>query len=353
MYLGLELTCTLSTALDCKRVGYDAGWLQSFRRQNVELVSSPIKAVTEKGIETADGQFHELDVIVWATGFHVTDTGVGLSHGVFGEDGVELSEKYKSRGGAYGYLGVALPDVRLLPIDLRLCVTLSLCSRQVPNYFAVLGPNSIASVALVPNPGPPSLPLTFPSLRSMSWGYTIGNNVSASTEAQTISVSNAALCGVFRLNSLRDSSAASTTTTCPPSSPNLLSSTTSIDMSSLASRTASGTVPNAETRGTRIRHRRKSRCRHHGAQVSRSAANNEDARRIKGPRLMKPFSAAELWAQTRRIQWENWSCRRQGRDGHAREVDIQTPWNWTPIGFVTDWIAEWQRRKFESAMIKK
>ena len=103
-----------ATALDCKRVGYDAGWLASFRRSNVELVSSAITAVTENGIETENGESYDVDIIIWATGFHVTDTGVGLSHGVYGEDGTELSEKYKARGGAYGFLGVGLPEVSLL-----------------------------------------------------------------------------------------------------------------------------------------------------------------------------------------------------------------------------------------------
>lgn len=124
-------------ALDCKRVGYDSGWLASFRRENVDLVSSPLVRISENGIETADGQSYPVEIIVWATGFAVTDSGVGLNHGVYGEDGIELSEKFKSSGGAYGYLGVAMPDV--------------------PNCFAVLGPNAIA----------------------MSWGYTLGNNVSS------------------------------------------------------------------------------------------------------------------------------------------------------------------------------
>ncbi|GAA5977977.1 hypothetical protein JCM5350_006287 [Sporobolomyces pararoseus] len=120
--------------MGCKRVAYDAGWLASFRRDNVELVSSPIVRVTESGLVTADGQVHELDVIAWATGFEVSDTGVGLNHKVFGLGGKELSEIWKEAGGAYGYLGVAVPEV--------------------PNYFVPLGPNAAA----------------------MSWGFSLGNN---------------------------------------------------------------------------------------------------------------------------------------------------------------------------------
>lgn len=141
-------------------MGYDAGWLRSFRRDNVELVSSPIVRINEEGIETADGRSFALDIIVFATGFAVTDTGVGLNHGVFGEDGVELSEKFARAGGAYGYLGVSFAGV--------------------PNYFAVLGPNAIASASFsLFTSGSSKLTSTL-TYRRMSWGTTLGNNVSIS-----------------------------------------------------------------------------------------------------------------------------------------------------------------------------
>ncbi|GAA5973011.1 hypothetical protein JCM11641_000362 [Rhodosporidiobolus odoratus] len=120
--------------MHCKRVAYDAGWLASLRQANVDLTSSPITTVTSTGLSTADGRSYDFDVIVWATGFEVSETGVGLNHGVYGEDGRELREVWKDVKGAFGYLGVAPP--------------------RVPNYFCVLGPNAIA----------------------MSWGYTLGHN---------------------------------------------------------------------------------------------------------------------------------------------------------------------------------
>ncbi|GAA5859086.1 hypothetical protein JCM5353_005896, partial [Sporobolomyces roseus] len=120
--------------LHCKRVAYDAGWLASFARDNVELVSSPIIGVSEKGLITADGKHHELDVIVWATGFEVSSTGVGLNEKVFGEDGKELRQVWEENGGAFGYQGIAVP--------------------KVPNYFVVLGPNAAA----------------------MSWGFALAHN---------------------------------------------------------------------------------------------------------------------------------------------------------------------------------
>ncbi|GAA6004417.1 flavin-containing monooxygenase [Rhodotorula paludigena] len=120
--------------MHCKRVAYDAGWLASLNRPNVELIADPIVAVDETGIITKSGRHVEVDCIAWATGFEVSETGVGLNKGVYGEDGRELREVWKERKGAYGYLGVAVPGV--------------------PNYFAVLGPNAI----------------------SQSWGWTLGHN---------------------------------------------------------------------------------------------------------------------------------------------------------------------------------
>ncbi|GAA6049433.1 hypothetical protein NBRC10513_005842 [Rhodotorula toruloides] len=120
--------------MHCKRVAYDAGWLASLNKPNVSLISDPIVAVDETGLLTSTGQHIEVDYIAWATGFEVSETGVGLNHSVFGEDGKEVRETWKENNGAYGYLGVAVP--------------------RVPNYFTVLGPNAI----------------------SQSWGNTINNN---------------------------------------------------------------------------------------------------------------------------------------------------------------------------------
>ncbi|GAA5880009.1 hypothetical protein JCM16303_004435 [Sporobolomyces ruberrimus] len=120
--------------MHCKRVAYNAGWLEALNLPNVHLTSSPITGIDETGLSTRDGKHYDFDYICWATGFEVTETGVGLNHGVKGEDGLELKEIWKEKQGGYGYLGVAPP--------------------KVPNYFIVLGPNSIA----------------------MSWGYTLGHN---------------------------------------------------------------------------------------------------------------------------------------------------------------------------------
>lgn len=80
----------------------------------MDLVADPLVGVTETGLVTKNGSKFNLDIIVWATGFEVSETGVGLNHGVYGEDGKELRQTWKERKGAYGYLGVAVPAVRFL-----------------------------------------------------------------------------------------------------------------------------------------------------------------------------------------------------------------------------------------------
>lgn len=87
---------------------------------------------------TADGVSHEFDVIVWATGFDVSRTGVGLNHGVHGEDGVELRAEWEKKEGAEAYLAVAIPKVRPTEGKLSAFLTLhsSLSSRITSLYLA-------------------------------------------------------------------------------------------------------------------------------------------------------------------------------------------------------------------------
>ncbi len=59
------------------RVPLESGYLEVFHRPNVEIVSvknNAIAAVTPEGIKLANGQVHELDIIILATGF---DAGTG------------------------------------------------------------------------------------------------------------------------------------------------------------------------------------------------------------------------------------------------------------------------------------
>lgn len=48
--------------LGCRRITPGDGYLETFLLPNVELTQSPITTITEKGIQTADGEFHEVDI---------------------------------------------------------------------------------------------------------------------------------------------------------------------------------------------------------------------------------------------------------------------------------------------------
>lgn len=103
--------------LGCRRVTPGDGYLESFIRPNVHLTNSAITHVSEKGINTEDGKLHELDVIVCATGFDISQC---PSFPIIGRNGVSLAEKWADE--PESYISLACPDM--------------------PNLFLFTGPNS-------------------------------------------------------------------------------------------------------------------------------------------------------------------------------------------------------------------
>ena len=78
-----------------KRPPFMTGYYEAFNRPNVELVDlteTPMVRVTERGIETTDGE-REFDLIVWATGFDFGTGALGRL-GVRGEDGRALADAW-------------------------------------------------------------------------------------------------------------------------------------------------------------------------------------------------------------------------------------------------------------------
>ena len=58
--------------LGCRRITPGDGYLEAFTKPNVHLTNSTIISIEPEGIRTEDGELHELDVIVCATGFDVS-----------------------------------------------------------------------------------------------------------------------------------------------------------------------------------------------------------------------------------------------------------------------------------------
>lgn len=55
-----------------RRVPLDSGYFEAYNKPNVHLVDlqkTPIDLITAKGVKTSDGKEHELDVLIFATGF--------------------------------------------------------------------------------------------------------------------------------------------------------------------------------------------------------------------------------------------------------------------------------------------
>ncbi len=102
----------------CKRVLICDDFYPALMRDNVSLVTEGIEEITPEGVRTRDGQLHELDVIIYATGFETT--GWHWSMDVVGRGGVTLNDAWKEAPEAY----------------LGLTVT------GFPNMFMLYGPNT-------------------------------------------------------------------------------------------------------------------------------------------------------------------------------------------------------------------
>lgn len=102
-----------------KRTLQDNGsWLGALKRDNVDLIRTPIERITPTGIVTADGETYDADIIVYATGFRATDMLFPMT--ITGRDGIDLHEVWGQR--PYAYRGITVPGF--------------------PNFFMTYGPGT-------------------------------------------------------------------------------------------------------------------------------------------------------------------------------------------------------------------
>jgi 4-hydroxyacetophenone monooxygenase len=102
-----------------KRMLRDNGvWAGALKRENVRLVSEKISEITPKGLITADGEEHQVDLIIYGTGFQASKFLTPMQ--VFGRGGLDLHAHWD--GEARAYLGVTVPSF--------------------PNLFCLYGPNT-------------------------------------------------------------------------------------------------------------------------------------------------------------------------------------------------------------------
>lgn len=97
----LRARLTPTYRIGCKRAAVSSDYLTSFGAPDVDLVTDRISEITERGIRTADGREHEVDTIVFATGFSMIHDTWGR---IAGRDGRPLSDGWSQRPETY--LGV-------------------------------------------------------------------------------------------------------------------------------------------------------------------------------------------------------------------------------------------------------
>lgn len=102
-----------------KRMLRDNNWYEMLRRSNVELVTEKVECVEQNAIVAADGKRHEVDAIVFATGFQAARMLGPIE--IYGRQGKRLRELW-GEDDPRAYLGITVPDY--------------------PNFFIIYGPNT-------------------------------------------------------------------------------------------------------------------------------------------------------------------------------------------------------------------
>jgi 4-hydroxyacetophenone monooxygenase len=101
--------------------------LDAVQRENVTLVTDRIARINARGVETADGAQHDVDVIVYATGFNASDYLMPMK--ITGRDGRDLHEEWAKGEGPRAFLGCMAPGF--------------------PNLWSLYGPNTKGGLAAV------------------------------------------------------------------------------------------------------------------------------------------------------------------------------------------------------------
>ena len=117
-----HLLCPSDHPIGARRLCVGTDYYETYNRPNVSLVdvrTAPITEITAKGIKTGDGKEHELDTIVFATGFDAM-TGALKEIDIRGRAGAALKDKWAQ--GPTTYLGLMVAGF--------------------PNMFLITGPGS-------------------------------------------------------------------------------------------------------------------------------------------------------------------------------------------------------------------
>ncbi|EKF76150.1 monooxygenase [Alcanivorax hongdengensis A-11-3] len=114
----LRRQLTPDFTIGCKRVLVSNDYYPALQKDNAKLITWPIARISEQGIRTVEGIEHQVDCIVFATGFDVSHSGTPFP--VRGRNGRLLGDEWQ--GGAQAYKSINVSGY--------------------PNLFMTFGPNS-------------------------------------------------------------------------------------------------------------------------------------------------------------------------------------------------------------------
>jgi cation diffusion facilitator CzcD-associated flavoprotein CzcO len=101
----------------CKRLIMSETFYDAIQKPNAKLVTEGIEQIEKSGVRTSDGQLHELDVLILATGFRVDRFMRPME--VVGRNGTRLEDAWSD--GPVAYMAISIPEF--------------------PNLFMLNGPN--------------------------------------------------------------------------------------------------------------------------------------------------------------------------------------------------------------------
>ena len=104
--------------IGCKRLLFANNYYPALQQDNVQLIPHGLVEIDGNSVVAANGERHEVDVIIWGTGFEVSHPPIGKR--VYDARGQLLADRWKDSS-PEAYLGTSMTDV--------------------PNAFLVLGPN--------------------------------------------------------------------------------------------------------------------------------------------------------------------------------------------------------------------
>ena len=108
-----------TSPVGAKRILRDNGsWIGTLKRANVEAVRTRIEKIVPAGVVTADGRLHELDALIYGTGFQASSFLAPIE--IIGREGKNLHRCWAENPRAY--LGGTVPNF--------------------PNMFMIYGPNT-------------------------------------------------------------------------------------------------------------------------------------------------------------------------------------------------------------------